>query len=113
MPILSAKFLRIQSRCSFDSHSDCASSRRSSCLRSSNRSVRKSFPSQVNKSNAKKHGGFPHAGALLQRVKQVPHVFLVVVQVFFQFPWRVFWSNQVQELRLTVLRAKDALRHQE
>src|SRR5438132_12651732 len=36
-----------------------ASSRRSSCLRSSNRSVRKSFPSQVNKSNAKKHGGFP------------------------------------------------------
>src|SRR5205809_7100244 len=59
MPILSAKFLRIQSRCSFDSHSDCASSRRSSCLRSSNRSVRKSFPSQVNKSNAKKHGGFP------------------------------------------------------
>src|SRR5207248_7242390 len=38
---------------------DCASSRRSSCLRSSNRSVRKSFPSQVNKSNAKKHGGFP------------------------------------------------------
>src|SRR5437773_9111260 len=59
MPILSAKFLRIQSRCSFDSHSDCASSRRSSCLRSSNRSVRKSFPSQVNRSNAKKHGGFP------------------------------------------------------
>src|SRR5437667_12844404 len=38
---------------------DRASSRRSSCLRSSNRSVRKSFPSQVNKSNAKKHGGFP------------------------------------------------------
>src|SRR5438552_1172346 len=36
-----------------------ASSRRSSCLRSSNLSVRKSFPSQVNKSNAKKHGGFP------------------------------------------------------
>src|SRR5437764_10503887 len=36
---------------------DRASSRRSSCLRSSNRSVRKSFPSQVNKSNAKKHGG--------------------------------------------------------
>src|SRR5207253_4204827 len=35
------------------------SSRRSACLRSSNRSVRKSFPSQVNKSNAKKHGGFP------------------------------------------------------
>src|SRR5438067_10520384 len=34
-----------------------ASSRRSSCLRSSNRSVRKSFPSQVNRSNAKKHGG--------------------------------------------------------
>src|SRR5437763_9566945 len=32
---------------------------RSSCLRSSNRSVRKSFPSQVNRSNAKKHGGFP------------------------------------------------------
>src|SRR5207244_11212292 len=38
---------------------DRASSRRSSCLRSSNRSVRKSFPLQVNKSNAKKHGGFP------------------------------------------------------
>src|SRR5207249_5909243 len=36
-----------------------ASSRRSSCLRSSNRSVRKSFPSWINKSNAKKHGGFP------------------------------------------------------
>src|SRR2546425_7394148 len=36
-----------------------AGSRRSSCLRSSNRSVRKSFPSQVNRSNAKKHGGFP------------------------------------------------------
>src|SRR2546429_6814310 len=36
-----------------------ASNRRSSCLRSSNLSVRKSFPSQVNKSNAKKHGGFP------------------------------------------------------
>src|SRR3989449_3708478 len=36
-----------------------ASNRRSSCLRSSNRSVRKSFPSQVNRSNAKKHGGFP------------------------------------------------------
>src|SRR5207249_7231309 len=36
-----------------------ARSRRSSCLRSSNRSVRKSSPSQVNKSNAKKHGGFP------------------------------------------------------
>src|SRR5207244_10704465 len=35
------------------------SRRRSSCLRSSNRSVRKSFPSHVNKSNAKKHGGFP------------------------------------------------------
>src|SRR5438445_28735 len=38
---------------------DRAGSRRSFCLRSSNRSVRKSFPSQVNKSNAKKHGGFP------------------------------------------------------
>src|SRR5438552_11266062 len=38
---------------------DLASRRRSSCLRSINRSVRKSFPSQVNKSNAKKHGGFP------------------------------------------------------
>ena len=38
---------------------DRASSRRSSCLRSSNRSVRKSFQSQVNRSNAKKHGGFP------------------------------------------------------
>src|SRR5207237_4156580 len=38
---------------------DRASNRRSSCLRSSNRSVRKSFPSHVNKSNAKKHGGFP------------------------------------------------------
>src|SRR6058998_644462 len=38
---------------------NCASRRRSSCLRSSNRSVRKSFPSQVSKSNAKKHGGFP------------------------------------------------------
>src|SRR5437667_12342930 len=36
-----------------------ASNRRSSCLRSSNRSFRKSFPSQVNKSNAKKHGGCP------------------------------------------------------
>src|SRR5881409_4174092 len=36
-----------------------ASSHRSSCLRSSNRSVRKSLPSQVNKSNAKKHGGLP------------------------------------------------------
>src|SRR5437868_10195087 len=36
-----------------------ANSRRSSCLRSINRSVRKSFPSQVNRSNAKKHGGFP------------------------------------------------------
>src|SRR5436189_6348024 len=40
---------------------DRASSRRSSCLRSSNRSVRKSFPSQVNRSNAKKHGGFSTA----------------------------------------------------
>src|SRR5439155_15974031 len=38
---------------------DRANSRRSSCFRSSNRSVRKSFPSQFNKSNAKKHGGFP------------------------------------------------------
>src|SRR6266581_9238330 len=38
---------------------DRASNRRSSCLRSSNRSVRKSLPLQVNKSNAKKHGGFP------------------------------------------------------
>src|SRR6266581_9443372 len=38
---------------------DRASSRRSSCLRSSNRSVRKSLPSQVNRSNAKKQGGFP------------------------------------------------------
>src|SRR5438876_5107456 len=38
---------------------DRAISRRSSCLRSSNRSVRKSLPSQANKSNAKKHGGFP------------------------------------------------------
>src|SRR5437899_11259512 len=28
-------------------------------LRSINRSVRKFLPSQVNKSNAKKHGGFP------------------------------------------------------
>src|SRR3989442_7596324 len=36
-----------------------ASNRRSSCLRSHNRSFRKSFPSQVNKSNAKKHGGVP------------------------------------------------------
>jgi len=36
-----------------------ANSRRSSCLRSVNRSVRKSFPSWFNKSNAKKHGGFP------------------------------------------------------
>src|SRR5438445_8757816 len=36
-----------------------ANSRRSSCLRSSNRPVRKSFPSQVNRSNAKKHGGLP------------------------------------------------------
>src|SRR6266566_7697443 len=36
-----------------------ASNRRSSCLRSSNRSVLKFLPSQVNKSNAKKHGGFP------------------------------------------------------
>src|SRR5207249_7787373 len=44
----------------FSSESDDrANSRRSSCLRSSNRSVRKSFPSQVSKSNAKKHGGFP------------------------------------------------------
>src|SRR6266566_4876818 len=42
----------------FSSESDDrASSRRSSCLRSINRSVRKSFQSQVNKSNAKKHGG--------------------------------------------------------
>src|SRR5438094_8601402 len=38
---------------------DRASSRRSSCLRSSNRSVRKSLPSEINKSNAKKLGGFP------------------------------------------------------
>src|SRR2546428_9819737 len=38
---------------------DRASSRRSSWLRSSKRSVRKSLPSQVNRSNAKKHGGFP------------------------------------------------------
>src|SRR5439155_8287510 len=37
---------------------DLASRRRSSCL-PSNRSVRKSFPSWINKSNAKKHGGFP------------------------------------------------------
>src|SRR6266704_6645339 len=36
-----------------------ASSRLSSCFRSSNRSVRKFFPSHVNKSNAKKHGGLP------------------------------------------------------
>src|SRR5206468_9184513 len=42
---------------SSESAGDRASSRRSSCLRSSNRSVRKSFPSQVNRSNAKKHGG--------------------------------------------------------
>src|SRR5438093_12716587 len=38
---------------------DRDSRRRSSCLRSINLSVRKSFPSEVNKSNAKKHGGFP------------------------------------------------------
>src|SRR5881227_4359118 len=38
---------------------DRANNLRSSCLRSINRSVRKSFPSQVNKSNAKKHGGLP------------------------------------------------------
>src|SRR5213596_3743119 len=38
---------------------DRASSRRSSCLRSSNRSVRKSFPLWINRSNAKKHGEFP------------------------------------------------------
>src|SRR5947208_3823369 len=44
---------------SSESAGDLASKRRSSCLRSSNRSVRKSFPSQVNRSNAKKHGGFP------------------------------------------------------
>src|SRR2546425_10669606 len=43
----------------FGESGEGASRRRSSCLRSSNRSVRKSFPSQVNKSNAKKHGGFP------------------------------------------------------
>src|SRR5438477_10444193 len=44
----------------FNSESDDrANSRRSSCFRASNRSVRKSFPSQVNKSNAKKHAGFP------------------------------------------------------
>src|SRR2546428_13744122 len=42
-----------------ESEGNRASSRRSSCLRSSNRSVRKSFPSQVNRSNVKKHGGFP------------------------------------------------------
>src|SRR5439155_9487115 len=36
-----------------------ANNRRSSCLRSSNRSVRKSLPLQVNRSNAKKHGGLP------------------------------------------------------
>src|SRR6266550_7923456 len=41
-----------------ESAGDRASSRRSSCLRSSNRSGRKSLP-LVNKSNAKKHGGFP------------------------------------------------------
>src|SRR6266487_6207049 len=38
---------------------DRARQRRSSCLRPSNRSFRKSFPSRVNRSNAKKHGGFP------------------------------------------------------
>src|SRR5438477_10000032 len=44
----------------FNSESDDrANSRRSSCFRSINRSVRKSFPSQVNRSNAKKHAGFP------------------------------------------------------
>src|SRR5204863_6777723 len=42
-----------------ESAGDRASNLRTSCLRSSNLSVRKSFPSQVNKSNAKKHGGFP------------------------------------------------------
>src|SRR6184192_4951162 len=42
-----------------ESAGDRASDLRTSCLRSSNRSFRKSFPSQVNKSNAKKHGGFP------------------------------------------------------
>src|SRR5947207_12895665 len=42
-----------------ESAGDRASNLRTSCLRSSNRSFRKSFPSQVNKSNAKKHGGFP------------------------------------------------------
>src|SRR5438477_5295239 len=44
---------------SSESAGDLASSRRSSCLRSINRSVRKSIPSQANKSNAKKHGGYP------------------------------------------------------
>src|SRR5438477_4057433 len=44
---------------SSESAGDLASNRRSSCLRSINRSVRKSLPSQVNKSNAKKHGGSP------------------------------------------------------
>src|SRR5437867_12316111 len=44
---------------SSESAGDRACNLRSSCLRSSNRSFRKSFPSQVNKSNAKKHGGFP------------------------------------------------------
>src|SRR2546425_1786279 len=43
----------------FRVHWPSDSSRRSSCLRSSNRSVRKSLPSQVNRSNAKKHGGLP------------------------------------------------------
>src|SRR5437667_1230507 len=42
-----------------ESAGDRASNLRTSCLRSSNRSFRKSLPSQVNKSNAKKHGGFP------------------------------------------------------
>src|SRR5438552_12845969 len=44
---------------SSESAGDRASNLRSSCLRSSNRSVRKSLPLQVNRSNAKKHGGLP------------------------------------------------------
>jgi hypothetical protein len=50
-----------EARCNGNGGEVFANSRRSSCLRSSNRSVRKSFPSSVNRSNAKKARRAPTA----------------------------------------------------
>ncbi len=53
-----------EARCNGNGGEVFANSRRSSCLRSSNRSVRKSFPSSVNRSNAKKARRVPTATPL-------------------------------------------------